>query len=196
MIICGHVPQLYKTGTVQNLEPFTAKNYYASQSGVESEAYHAYGFRNSDGGGMGLIPDIVKAWSKRESINETYSYVGNSQWPAGLTYMTDVRANYNFANSKGKFGFYLCGHMHINLAVKATVSGYENQTMIVVDTGSCENYQTGSNEWNAARRLNTVSQDAVFGIVFNTDNRTVGIVRIGADTDYDGEEHPLSVISL
>lgn len=192
VIILSHTAPIYRTGYIESCSDFTDANFNDRLNIFEREAYPAQGWRNSDSGGMGVIADIVQAYIDRGTINETYSYQGSMFFSSGLTYWSDVTANYDFSNSNGIFAGYLCGHFHMDGILQCTMEGYTTQKLFMFDTSSIENNQRLS---SLPRIINTDTMDCLTGLVVDTGNRKINIVRLGSSFDIYGTEKSYASIS-
>lgn len=124
-----------------------------------------------------IIEDIIDAFKNGTHLTESYTWADNSQ-------TIDVDAD--FSGKKGSFIAYMCGHNHRDQV------GYSpqhpNQLYLCIASGCLQqmyaeygkgNY--GEQNSDLSRVIGTKSEDCfnVYGIDF--DNKTVRIVRVGAD---------------
>lgn len=124
-----------------------------------------------------IIEDIIDAFKNGTHLTESYTWTDNSQ-------TIDVDAD--FSGKKGSFIAYMCGHNHRDQV------GYSpqhpNQLYLCIAAGCLQqmyaiygqgNY--GEQVCDLSRVIGTKSEDCfnVYGIDF--DNKTVRIVRVGAD---------------
>lgn len=193
VIVVSHTAPLYREANLTMLTPFTDED--MTLTNWAKESYAAQSYRTSDGGGMGVIADIIQAWRDKTTISATYNYSGNNWWSSSLSYWNPVTANYDFTNANGSFGFYLCGHRHADAAVECNMTGYTGQRLISADVGSMENYQRCSSK-GRVRALNSVNQDNILGLVVNTTSNKVYAVNIGADRDMSGSDKVLFEMTM
>lgn len=124
-----------------------------------------------------IIEDIIDAFKNGTHLTESYTWTDNSQ-------TIDVDAD--FSGKKGSFIAYMCGHNHRDQV------GYSpqhpNQLYLCIAPGCLQQmYATygqgnyGEQVSDLSRVIGTKSEDCfnVYGIDF--DNKTVRIVRVGAD---------------
>lgn len=124
-----------------------------------------------------IIEDIIDAFKNGTHLTESYTWADNSQ-------TIDVDAD--FSGKKGSFIAYMCGHNHRDQV------GYSpqhpNQLYLCIASGCLQqmyaeygkgNY--GEQNSDLSRVIGTKSEDCfnVYGIDF--DNKTIRIVRVGAD---------------
>lgn len=86
----------------------------------------------------------------------------------------------NFMQNDGHFICWVCGHVHNDKF--GTVQNYPNQTVVVVDT--CATDADNLAYSDIARVDRTKSQDLFNIISFDTWNKRIKLVRIGADYDF------------
>lgn len=124
-----------------------------------------------------IIEDIIDAFKNGTHLTESYTWADNSQ-------TIDVDAD--FSGKKGSFIAYMCGHNHRDQV------GYSpqhpNQLYLCIASGCLQQMYAEYGKGNygeqisdLSRVIGTKSEDCfnVYGIDF--DNKTVRIVRVGAD---------------
>lgn len=193
VIVLSHNAVLYREYNINFNFDFTDANF--NPGTWRRNSYAVQGFRNSDGGGMGVIADIVQAYIDKTTISDTYSYSGNDYWSSDLTYWSDVTADYDFSNANGEFAFYLCGHVHRDVEAACTMTGYEKQKLIAADTGSLETYQRGS-ALAICRNMGAESENSLLAIVVNTDEDVVNLVNIGATLTSNNTEKAVFTLDI
>ena len=86
----------------------------------------------------------------------------------------------NFMTNGGHFACWVCGHVHNDKF--GTVKDYPNQTVVAVDTCATDALNLAYSD--VARVDRTKSQDLFNIISFDTWNKRIKILRIGADYDF------------
>ena len=131
-----------------------------------------------------IIEDIIDAFKNGTHLTESYTWTDNSQ---------TINVDADFSGKKGSFIAYMCGHNHRDQV------GYSpqhpNQLYLCIASGCLQqmyanygwgNYGEGVSD--LSRVIGTKSEDCfnVYGIDF--DNKTVRIVRVGADVTCNMKE--------
>lgn len=119
------------------------------------------------------IGDIIDAWCNGTSINRSYSFDG---W---ASYLTPIVANFNFSGrGTGIFVGYFHGHYHRDAIVR--LKNYPNQHAVRIACTSADSVRVRREDLN--RTQGTKSEDAFNIVSVDTSDRTVYIVRVGANT--------------
>lgn len=176
VVIMSHVTVFPEVNNYKTIEKYTS-SVGASKSELSNESYSSQSKRTRDNGGNYIISDIVKAYSKRENINETYVKTGGFSGAKHIPDGSQVHAKGNFANAKGFFMCFLVGHHHCDALVQGTLPGYENQFEIACTQGSIFSWQLYD---DLPRVDGDPSQDGMLGLVFDTDNKKIKVTRIGS----------------
>jgi hypothetical protein len=181
VVICSHTMPLFKNVTV--VQGFTQPSIASKMSSypLSQESYSAQ--TRTSGTTEGIIADIVKAYIDRSTLSATYEYTGNHWWSSSISIIPDVTVSADFTSANGKFMCYLCGHYHSDGVFKCSTSGYTDQTMIMLTSGTCE--QANHND-DLPRCVDTETQDCLLGLVVDVDNSVVRITKIGSSLSTDG----------
>lgn len=121
-----------------------------------------------------LIPDIVDAFISKTTLSKTYSPLADS----GVTSGYRVTVDADFTNrTDSNFICFLSGHTHMDIV--GYVKGMTNNVLNISinDSGICDE----SVDSDLPRLDNTKSEDCFNVIAFDTDYKTIKIVRVGAD---------------
>lgn len=91
----------------------------------------------------------------------------------------------DFLDNGGEFVCWLCGHTHLDYV--GTVEGHPKQVMVVIDTA---NYNVSAQHAysDIARVKDSKSQDLFNIVAFDTYNKTIKVMRVGADYDCWGRK--------
>jgi len=123
-----------------------------------------------------LIPDIVNAWINGTTLSGTYAFTGEA------SYKTSISVSANFtARGAGIFICYMAGHAHTDIT--GNVTGYTGQKQIVL---TCATSDASRNKYgDLQRQVGQRSEDAINVVSFDTWNRQIKIIRIGAQITFD-----------
>lgn len=124
-------------------------------------------------GTVDIIPYIINAWINGEQISNSFNPASAySSYLSALTVSADFRSR-----GAGKFICHLVGHSHADIVSHSTT--YSNQLIIGFAATACDLY----NNKNAdlPRVPGSKSVDAITAVCFDTDNKTVNLVRIGSN---------------
>lgn len=120
------------------------------------------------------IEDIIDAFKKGSSIDQTYTYTDG---------VDSITVSASFA-SKGEFIAYLCGHHHVDMIGYSRK--YSDQLYLLVTCGCCVS-NTRDGKWSAVcdvpRKAGTVTEDAFNVYSIDRVNKYVKVLRIGSDVN-------------
>lgn len=117
------------------------------------------------------IEEIVDAFINGTDLTKSYNHFGEA------TYLPDVNVNASFSTrGTGNFICYLGGHTHCDGILH--INAFPNQKQIIVANAGASVYYGKS---DLKRVPNTKSEDAINVVSFDTNNRKINVVRIGAD---------------
>jgi hypothetical protein len=120
-----------------------------------------------------IIEDIINAFKHGTSLTRNYTWNDIS---------TTVNVDVTF-QSAGTFIAYMCGHYHMDLI--GVSQNYSDQLYLVGNCGHGYSYLAGRSygeEWTPlSRTLGTKSEDCFNVYSINLDDKTIRVVRVGAD---------------
>lgn len=133
-----------------------------------------------------LIPEIINAWINGTTLISSYPFTGSA------SYKTDITVNADFTvRGAGDFICYLAGHAHVDAV--GTVPGYANQLQLVF---TCATSDAARNQYGDLQRQSGQRSEDCFNIVsFDTSNRKIKIVRVGAQITFDMRQRDYIEIS-
>lgn len=124
-----------------------------------------------------IIEDIIAAFRAGTSINKTYSFSGN--------YAPSVTVSDSFS-AAGKFVCYIVGHSHIDMIGYS--KAHSDQLYLVCPVSCCVGIENdnpsalyGTQVSDLPRIAGTKSEDCFNVYGFDTINKLVKVVRVGAD---------------
>lgn len=132
------------------------------------------------------IVDIVDSFINGTAIDNDYSFHSEA------SYLSDINATTDFVSrGAGKFICYLSGHHHQDVVSKVTSNPDQLQINFV-----CSSSSSGQNVYgDLHRKAGEKSEDALTVISFDTTNKKIKLVRIGATTTYDMRERKIIEIA-
>ncbi len=123
-----------------------------------------------------IIEDIIAAFRTGGSVNGTYSHNDGT---------TSVTVNDSFSGN-GKFVCYMVGHCHIDMIGYSRT--HPDQLYLAAPTASCiglnqssQEYACGTQVLDLPRVAGTKTEDCFNVYAFDTTNKIVKVVRVGAD---------------
>ena len=130
-----------------------------------------------------LIPDIVNAWMRGESLKREYE-------PKKQNILPVLKVDCDFTvRGKGVFVGYFVGHYHKDIVAKC--AKYEDQTVIYFPSTAMDTWQNECSD--LARAEDTKAEDLLTVVSVHTGKREIRLVRIGSNFTMDLKERLCAV---
>lgn len=136
---------------------------------------------------VGMMQDIVDAYIAKGTLTKTYSVSG-----ADTTEVPDVSVDADFTGANGDFICYINGHTH-NDGTGQSSYAQAKQVNINVTTGSA-NVSNQAVYDDLYRDNDTIAQDAFNLVAFDTINKKIRMLRIGANVTMDMKRRDYALI--
>lgn len=136
---------------------------------------------------VGMLQDIVDAYIAKGTLTKTYSVSG-----ADTTEVPDVSVSADFTGANGEFICYINGHTH-NDGTGQSSYAQAKQVDINVTTGSA-NVANQAVYDDLYRDNDTIAQDAFNLVAFDTINKKIRMLRIGANVTMDMKRRDYALI--
>lgn len=136
---------------------------------------------------VGMLQDIVDAYIAKGTLTKTYSVSG-----ADTTEVPDVSVSADFSGANGEFICYINGHTH-NDGTGQSSYAQSKQVNINVTTGSA-NVANQAVYDDLYRDNDTIAQDAFNLVAFDTINKKIRMLRIGANVTMDMKRRDYALI--
>ena len=134
-----------------------------------------FNYINPGGTYVGMLGDIINAWKNGTSINKSFTPSQLQDYLPTLSVVADFSSR-----GVGLFAAHLTGHIHRDYIGHLTA--HPDQLLIGLTTAANDNYQNAS---DLDRAIGTKAEDAITVLGINTINKTVNLVRIGANVTND-----------
>ncbi len=126
-----------------------------------------------------LLPDIIDAWSKGETLDKEYAPIESHAWLPTLKAKADFTAR-----GKGAFVCHIVGHYHRDMI--ATSESHPEQNIISFAATANDDWQTYGCDLPRAR--DTKAEDCVTVMAVDTAKRKIHLVRVGSNITLDLED--------
>jgi hypothetical protein len=146
-----------------------------------------YGNADVEMAQVGMLQDIVDAYIAKGTLTKTYSVSG-----ADTTEVPDVSVSADFSGANGEFVCYINGHTH-NDGTGQSSYAQAKQVDINVTTGSA-NVANQAVYDDLYRDNDTIAQDAFNLVAFDTINKKIRMLRIGANVTMDMKRRDYALI--
>ncbi len=133
-----------------------------------------------------LVPDIINAWTKGESLAKEYPPVEK------FAQLPTLKVNADFtARGEGVFITYLIGHVHRDILAKSEV--YPDQNIVAFVASANDDWQNYG--CDLPRERDTKAEDCITVFAVDTEKRRFHLVRVGSNITTDLVERTHTTIA-
>lgn len=119
-----------------------------------------------------LVPDVVNAWVKGETLSKAYPPIEKYDWLPTLTVNADFTAR-----GEGVFVTYIVGHYHRDMIGKSAV--YPDQNIISFAATANDDWQNYG--CDLPRERGTKAEDCVTVFALDSEKHRIHLVRVGSN---------------